>query len=212
MRFFLLLLVTLTAHSQVGEVVRGKARVERAGNVLELTEGAELELLDVVSAPHGFLQLHIFPVTQINLNNNSKIAISESLISETESSSVIQLLEGGLRLLMEKLEGKSEQKVEAREASFAVRGTEFEIDLFNDGEELEVFEGEVDVLDRKTNKVIERVGRERRVKWRQGKLEARKALKRQRRLEFKARPELGERWKAKRIKRKERTDRRRNKR
>ena len=205
--FFALLIVATNLWAQVGEVVRGKARVERAGGVLELGVGAELELADVVSAPHGFLQLHIFPATQINLNSNSKIVISESMITEVESRSVVQLIEGGLRLLMEKLDGKAEQKVEARDASFAVRGTEFEVDLLDDGEELEVFEGEVEVVDRKDNQVVERIGRERRVKWRKGKLENRRALKRARRLDFKKQTELREMWQSQRLKRKERNDR-----
>jgi len=95
--------------------------------------------------------LHLYPSTQISLNKNSKLQITQALIQESdvgeESTSVIKLLKGLIRLqVIKEINQKINQEVNVGDVSFGVRGTDFEVNANDTSEvDLDVYEGEVTV-------------------------------------------------------------------
>jgi len=205
MKIFILLgLVSFIVHASVGEVVTGEnIQLERAGTLLTVGPGHELETGDTLTITSGEAQVHIFPATQINLAAPTKFTIEESSLEEDSSFSLLQLLSGGMRILMEKFSDGTEQRIKVRETLFAIRGTEFEVEASDDGEDLQVYEGEVEVLDAQNNKSLGRVSKNRRIRVKQRKLEERSFAKRERRLKFREKGEMKQRWEKKRERRKQ---------
>ncbi len=138
----------------VGEVTRISgpgATLTRAGATSELKEGEDLFIKDTVRTEKGMVQLLLNPGTQVNLGQNSALELNEQSIEvqddQTTVKSVIHFLQGHLRLLVDKLGTTVDQRVERNGVAFAVRGTEFEVEDGDDGMDLQVFEGQVEVLD-----------------------------------------------------------------
>lgn len=108
-----------------------------------------------------------------------------------------------MRILMEKFSDGTEQRVKVRDTLFAVRGTEFEVEASDDGEDLQVYEGEVEVLDAQDKKSLGKVKKNRRIRVKRKTLEERTFAKRERRLKFREKGEMKQRWEKKRERRKQ---------
>lgn len=199
-----LLLVSFSAWASVGEIVTGeRIELERQGITQTVSAGFELETGDTLTVTSGDAQVHIFPATQINLSAPTKFIIEESSLEAETSFSLLRLLSGGMRLLMEKFSDGTEQRVKVRETLFAVRGTEFEVEASDDGEDLQVYEGEVEVLDAQDKKSLGKISKNRRVRVKRKALEERRFAKRERRLKFRDQGELKQRWEKRRERRKQ---------
>lgn len=191
---------------EVGEVQRitgDQVFLARNGVQSDLKTGDSLVVGDKISTGKGVAQLLINPTTQINVAQNSQIEISEQMIEErdngTHVTSVIKLLQGHLRLLVEKLGTTVDQRVEASGAAFAVRGTEFELLDTDDGVDLQVFEGEVEVLENDSGSLgrISKEGSVRLPKIRNGERRAlitRQFQKRERLLAFAQSKDIKNKW------------------
>lgn len=195
------------ARDEVGEVTRvsgSGAVLVRAGGRSPLAEGQPLELHDVIRTDKGVAQILLNPGTQVNIAQNSSLEISEQVITnsesnETEVKSVIHFIQGQLRLLVEKLGTKVDQRVEKDNVAFAVRGTEFEVEDGDEGMDLQVFEGQVEVLDQSQSASIGTVARDESITvlpMRGGKRQwrARSFKRRQRLLEFASAGQLSGKW------------------
>lgn len=142
------------AFSQVGQIMKvfngSDAYLMRGGEKITLAPEAELEEQDEVHAENCHVVLQIYPSTQLSVPKGSVVKLSKSVIEEGEklnkSTSLISLIKGYIRLQVTKVEDTEiEQTVEANDVSFGVRGTEFEVALEDDGVDLDVMEGEVEV-------------------------------------------------------------------
>ena len=200
MKLFLFLsLISFGTFASVGEIVTGeKIQLERNGTTQVVASGYELENGDTLTVTSGDTQMHIFPATQINLTAPAKFTIEESALEEESSFSLLNLLSGGMRILMEKFSDGTEQRVKVRDTLFAVRGTEFEVEISDDGEDLQVYEGEVEVLDAQDKTSLGKVAKNRRIRVKRKKLEERAFAKRERRLKFREKGEMKQRWESRR--------------
>lgn len=199
-----LLLVSFSVWASVGEIVTGESiQLERNGTSQSVATGFELENGDTLTITSGDVQVHIFPATQINLSAPTRFTIEESSLEEETSFSLLNLLSGGMRILMEKFSDGTEQRVKVRDTLFAVRGTEFEVEASDDGEDLQVYEGEVEVLDAQDKKSLGKVKKNRRIRVKRKTLEERTFAKRERRLKFREKGEMKQRWEKKRERRKQ---------
>lgn len=134
---------------RVEKVSGGDAYLTRDGKRILLEPGLALELNDVVASETSFILLHIFPGTQISAPKGTEIKLSDFYLEDSgkeKSLSVIDLLKGLVRVLVTKEKGQDiEQRVQTQSASFAVRGTEFEVSITPDNDvDLDVIEGQVD--------------------------------------------------------------------
>lgn len=201
----LLSLFSFATWASVGEVVTGeKIQLKRNGTTQEVGAGYELENGDTLTISSGDAQVHIFPATQINLTAPTQFTIEESTLTEDSSFSLLNLLSGGMRILMEKFSDGTEQRVKVRDTLFAVRGTEFEVEAADDGDDLQVYEGEVEVLDAQDKKSLGKISKNRRIRVKRKKLEERSFARRERRLKFREKGEMKQRWEGKRKRLKER--------
>lgn len=136
---------------KVSKLLGSNSYLMRSGQKIALAVDTELELGDEVYAESAYLVLFIYPASQVSLNHNASIKISEHLIEENKelekSFSVIDYIKGVIRLQVTKsTDQEINQKVQANGVAFAVRGTEFEISQEGDEDvDLDVIEGEVEV-------------------------------------------------------------------
>lgn len=152
--FLLLLLSSGMCWSQIGHVVKiaggQDAYLIRQSGKVVLTTDLELDEGDEIFSESAVLVLYLEPSTQMSLGKHSQIRLTKNFIQdnqvETKSESLIDFLKGYIRLQVSKETNETvDQKVRAQDVVFGVRGTEFEISDAEDGVDLEVIEGEVEV-------------------------------------------------------------------
>ncbi len=154
-RFFLLLMCLMTfAYAEVGEIVSVKggadAYLTRNGDKIILAEGSVLEVGDILRTENSHVVLILFPKIQMSLVKGTEIKITSHMVEDAgvgeRTESLIDLIKGLIRIQVTRDDkDKIEQKVNAREVSFAVRGTEYEVSSTEEDAELDVIEGEVEV-------------------------------------------------------------------
>lgn len=157
MRWILLMSVIYTnfifaESGKVLKVINGKdAYVLRKSEKIPLATDLLLETGDHILTKDAYAVVQIYPATQLSLSKNSEFTLSEYQIIENQqivnSFSVIDFMRGLIRVqVFRDKDLEVEQKIQTKDVSFAVRGTEFEISLEDDKSvELDVFEGEVAV-------------------------------------------------------------------
>ncbi|MFL5783994.1 MAG: FecR domain-containing protein [Bacteriovoracaceae bacterium] len=189
-RFLLVLLLSISfAYAQIGEIrslTSPGAYLMRAGSRIDLATGTPLEVGDDIFTESSHVTLILFPKIQMSLVNGTELKISQHMIDEAneeeKTTSLVDLIKGLLRIQVTRDGSETvDQKINAKEVTFAVRGTEFEVSSTDDDAELDVFEGEVQVsspyvqtfvpeivkpnegfrFDRKTRKFARRANRER---------------------------------------------------
>jgi hypothetical protein len=146
------LFLSVTVFAEVGkflkvEGARDAQIIRPSGNIIPVVDG-DIEEGDEIETNNSFLVLYLYPSTQISLNKNSKIQITQALIQESvvgvENTSVIKLIKGIIRLQITRdVNQKINQDVKVGDVSFAVRGTDFEVNAEAEDVDLDVFEGEV---------------------------------------------------------------------
>lgn len=152
---FLLSLILLTgfAHAQVGEILSLEGGTDshllRNGQRMNLAESMTLETGDKIFSADSHVTLMVYPKVQISLVKGTELVLNSHLIEEStteKSSSVVGLIKGLIRIMVSKDEGEIvDQKVDAKDITFSVRGTEYEVSVNDDDADLDVIEGEVEV-------------------------------------------------------------------
>jgi hypothetical protein len=105
---------------------------------------------DDIFTEGSHVTLILFPKIQMSLVNGTELRITQHMVDEAneqeDTTSLIDLIKGLVRIQVTR-DGteKVDQKINARDVTFAVRGTEFEVSSTDDDAELDVFEGEVQV-------------------------------------------------------------------
>lgn len=151
--FFVFFLLTGFVYAQVGEILSltggTNSHLVRNGQRMNLAENMTLETGDKILSEDSHVTLMIYPKVQISLVKGTELVLTSHFIedsTEEKSSSVVGLLKGLVRILVTKDAGESvEQKVDAKDVTFAVRGTEYEVSVTEDDADLDVVEGEVEV-------------------------------------------------------------------
>jgi hypothetical protein len=148
------LFLSTSVFAEVGKFLKIEgerdAQILRAsGNVVPVIDG-DIEEGDEIVTNNSIVVFYLYPSTQILLNKNSKIQITQALIEEStvgeENTSVIKLIKGIIRLQINKdVNQKINQEVNVGVVSFGVRGTDFEVNAEAEDIDLDVFEGEVTV-------------------------------------------------------------------
>lgn len=151
---FVFLLLTSFAFAEVGEVVslRGgsDSYLLRNGSKTPVTEGEKLEVGDIIHSASSHVTIILFPKIQMGLSKNTELRITRHMVDEAtgveKTDSLIDLIKGLVRIQVSRDANEEvQQKVEARDITFAVRGTEYEVSSTDEDAELDVFEGEVEV-------------------------------------------------------------------
>lgn len=147
------LMLSFAAFGEVGKVLKvlgdKDAYILRGDQKLPASLDTDLQLNDKIVSLNSHLLIHIYPATQLSLGKNSEVQVTEHLIEAsgkiTRASSVIDFIKGVIRVLVEKGPGEEiEQKIQAENVAFTVRGTEFEISQDTERNvDLDVVEGEV---------------------------------------------------------------------
>lgn len=149
MKYILLLSVLAQiASADVGQVIRtAKGYILRGTTQLPLKSGTALEQNDRIIA-HTPSLIYIEPSTQVALSKGSEITLTQNFLDdpkEKRSFSLIELFKGFIRIRVTRDVGvEIDQQVKAKEVTFAVRGTEFEVALSGDDVSLEVVDGQVE--------------------------------------------------------------------
>lgn len=154
MRFLILmgLIMSNVAFAEVGKVlkvVETGAYLTRGSQKIVLIPDLSLELGDTISSGESYVVFQLYPETQMSMAKNSELKISEHTIQEVagieKTWSVVDFLKGIVRTQVYRdSDQEVEQQVRTEGASFAVRGTEFEISIEDNKDiDLDVFEGEV---------------------------------------------------------------------
>lgn len=150
--FLLFILSTNSALSGVGAVIKvvgtNNGYIQRGIDKIQISENLPLELNDTLRSMDSHLVLHLLPGTQLSLAKNTEIKISQHLIEENKelekAFSVIDFLKGIILVQVTKTSEETiEQEIKAKDVSFAVRGTEFEVAYADSDVDLDVMEGEV---------------------------------------------------------------------
>lgn len=154
-RFLTLWMCFLTlAHAEVGEIISVKggtdAYLSRNGEKHALAEGFSIQVGDIIRSENSLVVFLLFPKIQMSLVKGTEILITSHLVEEAgegdKTFSLVDLVKGLIRIQVTRdQDDQVEQKVNARDVSFAVRGTEYEVSSTDSDAELDVFEGEVEV-------------------------------------------------------------------
>lgn len=217
---FALMCLLPFAHAEVGEViaVRGgtDAYLSRNGERHILTEGFPLQVGDTLRTESSHVVFLLFPKIQMSLVKGTEIIITSHLVEDSgeieKTESLIDLIKGLIRIQVTRDDNdKVEQKVNAKDVSFAVRGTEYEVSSTDDDAELDVFEGEVEVSSPHVQTFVPEI-----VKPRQGfrferknRQFVRRALKeRNKESKFLRKEELKTRWQTRKAEKKARKEKR----
>lgn len=123
----------------------------RNNQQIPLKEGLPIELGDSINSANSVVLIYLRPTTQISISKNTEIKITKNLIEEDldkeKSNSVIEFVKGLVRLQVTKdSDLEINQQIAADGVSFAVRGTEFEVSKVGEDFDLDVMEGEVEVI------------------------------------------------------------------
>jgi hypothetical protein len=140
------------AHAEIGEITSVNGGTDsyllRNGNKTSISQGDNLEVGDSIHSGSAHVNFILYPKIQMGLANDSELTITKHMVDETseETDSLIGLIKGLIRIQVTR-DGneKVRQKVDAREVTFAVRGTEYEVSSSDEDAELDVFDGEVEV-------------------------------------------------------------------
>ncbi|HXH75981.1 MAG TPA: FecR domain-containing protein [Bacteriovoracaceae bacterium] len=131
--------------AQDAYLMRGQEKITISTD-MELKEG------DEVFSSNAYVVLLLHPASQLSMNKQSQMKITKSEIDESQpvvkATSIVDLIKGLIRVMVTKQEGQEvEQQVTSSitNVAFAVRGTEFEVSLDDEGADLDVIEGEVEV-------------------------------------------------------------------
>lgn len=142
------------SYAEVGRVLKivgsQDAYLLREGNKLTAAVDMELQEGDQVFAENSHLVLHLYPSSQLSVTKGSEVKITRNVIEEGEkldkAESIIDLIKGMIRLQVTKdAETELDQKIEANQVAFSVRGTDFEVAILEDEVDMDVYEGEVEV-------------------------------------------------------------------
>jgi ferric-dicitrate binding protein FerR (iron transport regulator) len=140
-RFFLLLVVLglvstpppANADGPAGSIteVRGHAVVKRQGQQLEATPSMQVLRSDEIATDAGSgATITLLNGSRLTLGESTSIVIDESIIAADQSSkSLIHLLLGRLRAVVEAVAASSDFKIHTQNAIAAVRGTDFEVEF-----------------------------------------------------------------------------------
>lgn len=155
MRILILLglIISNIAFAEVGKVLKvvgdDDAYVTRGSQKIALAPEVLLELGDTVSSANAYVVIQLYPASQFSMGKNTELKISEHQINQAneleKTWTVVDFLKGIVRSQIKRDEGQEvEVQVRAEGASFAVRGTEFEVSIEDNKDiDLDVFEGEV---------------------------------------------------------------------
>jgi len=220
-RFIIPVMFLITfAHAQVGEIVsvRGgsDAYLSRNGEKNILSKGLSLEVGDTLRTENSHVVLILFPKIQMSLVKGTEFTITSHIVDDAgegqNTESLIDLIKGLIRIQVNRDKNeKIEQKVNARDVSFAVRGTEYEVSSSEELAELDVFEGEVEVTSPHVQTFVPEI-----VKPKQGfryerkdRQFVRRALKeRNKDAHFLRREEIRERWQKRKAEKRARKEKR----
>lgn len=154
-RFLVLVMCFISlAQAEVGEIISVKgstdAYLSRNGEKHSLVEGFPLQVGDIIRSENSSVIFLLFPKIQMSLVKGTEVLITSHLVQEAgegdKTFSLIDLIRGLIRIQVTRdQDDQVEQKVNARDVSFAVRGTEYEVSSTDTDAELDVFEGEVEV-------------------------------------------------------------------
>ena len=142
------------AHAEVGEIISVKgssdAYLSRKGEKHILTEGFPLQVGDSLRTENSHVVFLLFPKIQMSLVKGTEITITSHMVEDAgegeKTESLIDLIKGLIRIQVTRDQNDHiQQRVNARDVSFAVRGTEYEVSSTDEDAELDVFEGEVEV-------------------------------------------------------------------
>lgn len=216
---YLILSLLLTTNLSFAEVAKvesiygnGVATLVRAGKEKTLTKDELLEKDDEIKTTASTVIIHLYPSGQIALGQDSQLKLSESQISGDEKEeiidSAINLVKGMLRLKIDRESNqKINQQVIARDVTFGVRGTDFEVAFADDDVDLDVYEGEVEVSSPEVQTFVPEIVKKNegfRYSKKQRKYLRRQFAARMREAKFANSSELKKRWKTKRLERRER--------
>lgn len=159
---FLSLFFCLNAAGGVGKVINligEDSYLQRGEEKIPLKLDLELEIQDQVHSGESIVVLYLHPSSQLSLSKNSQVQISESLLKEgedlTRGESIIDLIKGLVRLQVVSEPGvELKQQIRAKDVSFGVRGTDFEVKLEEEEVLLDVYEGEVEVTSPHVNTFV----------------------------------------------------------
>lgn len=150
--FLFCLFLTGLAQAQVGEVLSinggSSAFLIRNGQQIGLTPDLHLETGDKLNSSDSLVTILIYPKIQMSLVKGSELVLSSHFLEESsqKTTSVVGLLKGLVRILVTKDPGEVvDQKVDANDVTFAVRGTEYEVSVTDEDADLDVVEGQVEV-------------------------------------------------------------------
>lgn len=155
MRSFLLLALVASnlCFAEVGRVSKvvspKNAHLLREGSKVDMSSDLTLNLGDEIHTKDAHLLLFLYPGTQLAVNKNSVVKISESMIDKNNNQekaySIVELIRGIIRLQVTRSPNQEiDQKVQADGVSFAVNGNEIEVAQEKKGVvDLNVIDGEV---------------------------------------------------------------------
>lgn len=153
LRFLILSLISTTLLAESGKVLKtvgADTLIKRKGVESVLQMDHILEQGDEIITGKGSALLLLYPATQISLSPDTHITISEHSIDQMEvkerAVSVIGFLKGFIKVLVSKdSDQEVDQRYDAKDVSFGVRGTEFELSENDEGVDLDVSEGVIEV-------------------------------------------------------------------
>jgi len=211
--FMMIISASIAEVGKVSKIVGlNDSYILRNQQKLSLTQDFDIEKGDEVFTQNTVLVIYLYPTTQISLAKNTQIKITENLIkgdsNKEKSFSIINFIKGIVRLQVTKDNNlEIDQTIVADSVSFAVRGTDFEVSSDGEDFDLDVIEGEVEVTSPFVQTFVPEI-----VKANEGFRFNKKAKNFQRRkflAKFKNHPgfarkeEIREKWKQKRLNRRE---------
>lgn len=157
MRLLILLglIMSNITFAEVGRILKVEgdkdAFIMRGPQKHPVTPDFKLEIGDSIHSENTYIVFQLFPACQMSMAKNSELKISEHQINEANNMektwSVVDFLKGIVRTQVSRDANQEvEQQIRTEGASFAVRGTEYEVSIEeNKDVDLDVFEGEVAV-------------------------------------------------------------------
>lgn len=165
MLFVLVSVPTLADIGKVVKVVGGTdAFLVRNQERLKLTPNLALEVGDHLVSSNTYTVILIYPASQMSLPKKSQLKITKAVVESNDDGSVkaasnVNLLKGLVRVQVTKQPDQQiDQKVSSKNVTFGVRGTEFEVAMDDEGVDLDVLSGAVDVRSSLGNFVPKLVG------------------------------------------------------